>query len=325
MNLKLGAAGLTVLAALAAHAAGAAGATTYAVDQRFELAGAGRWDYISIDPVRHRVFIARSDHIDVVDAATGAAVGSIADTAGVHGAVFAEALKLGFASNGRSNTITVFDLETLKPLKEIKISGSNPDALLYHAKTQRLYAFNGKTGNASVIDAKKLEEVKTIALGGKPEAPASDDAHIFVNIEDTSRLAVIDAASGTVISWNLAGCDSPTGLAYDAQHARLFSVCANRRMVVTDAVSGKRVAEVAIGEGPDGAEYDAVGRNVFSSNGKSGTLTVVHQDDADHYSVTGDVPTAKGARTIALDPQSRHVFLPTVVADKFTVLVAAPH
>lgn len=330
MKMQSRAAALAAALALGTQAfvsvSAAGAAEKYSVDKRVELSGAGRWDYISVDTVRHRVFIARSDHLDVVDADSGALVGSIPGLAGVHGAVFAQDLKLGFASNGRSDTITVFDLDTLKPMKEIKVSGSNPDALLYHAKSRRLYAFNGKTANASVIDATTLAEVKTIALGGKPEAASSDDARIFVNIEDNATLAVIDAATAAVqATWPLAGCADPTGLAYDALRARVFSVCANGKMVVTDAATGLRVAEAPIGAGPDGAEYDAAGRNVLSSNGKSGTLTVIHQDDADHYAVTANVATGPGARTMALDPQTRRIYLPTVAAEKFTVLMVAPH
>jgi YVTN family beta-propeller protein len=306
-------------------AAHAAPASDYAASARYTLEGAGKWDFIEIDTVRNRLFVTRADRVEVLNASTGALVGTIADTSGVHGVAFAQALKIGFTSNGKTDSVTVFDLDTLKTLRTIKVSGSNPDALLYHEPTQRLYTFNGKTANVSVIDVKTFEVAQTIDVGGKPELPATDGRHLFVNIEDKSVIAVIDMVSGKMIaSWSLADCGNPTGLAFDAKHARLFSVCDNQKMIVTNSKNGKQVAVVAIGLGPDGAAYDPATQTIFTPNGKDGTVTIVHQKDADHYTVTATVPTEKGAKTMAYDASSKRLYLPTVVADRFTVLVVSP-
>jgi len=309
----------------ASPAADAAPAPIYQVSARYPLEGAGKWDFISLDTVRNRLFITRGDRVDVMNAATGEFVGTIADTAGVHGVAFAQELKIGFTSNGKTDSVTVFDLDTLKPLRTVKVSGANPDALLYHEATQHLYTFNGKTANVSVIDTQTFEVVRTIEVGGKPELPATDGRRLFVNLEDKSAIAVIDMASGKVTAnWRLTDCGNPTGLAFDANQARLFSVCDNQKMIVTSAKTGKQVAVVPIGLGPDGAVYDEATKTIFTSNGKDGTVTVVQQKDADHYQVVATVATEKGAKTLAYDASSQRLYLPTVVADKFTVVVVSP-
>ena len=297
----------------------------YAVSQRFNLTGAGKWDFISLDARRDRLFVTRNDHVDVVSSKTGELIGTIADTPGVHGVAFAQGLKIGFTSNGKSNSVTVFDLDTLKTLRTIKVSGANPDALLYDEPSQRLYTFNGKTANITVINAKKLEVVQTIEVSGKPELPASDGQTLFVNLEDKAAIAVIDMKTGKMkTSWALIGCTNPTGLALDVKRARLFSTCDNQKMVVTNAKTGEQVAIVPIGLGPDGVAYDGELQTIFSSNGKDGTLTVVQQNDADHYSVLTTLQTEKGAKTLAYDAASRRIFMPTVVEDRFMVLVVSP-
>lgn len=309
---------------LASQAAAPAAPVHYAVQQRWDLGPASHWDYLAIDPQRKRLFVTRGDHVQVLDAATGKQVGEIPNTAGVHGVAFAQDLKLGFTSNGRANSITVFDLDTLQVKRELKVAGANPDAILYDPATRKLYTFNGKSQDVSVFDAASGKPVATIAVGGKPEFAATDGQHIYVNIEDKSELVEIDAKTDRVLAhWPLAGCEEPSGLALDTAHARLFSVCANRTMAVTDAASGKAVARVAIGDHPDAAYYDAASATVFSSNGE-GTLSVVRQLDADHYAPAVTVPTLKGARTMAFDADTRRAFLPTVVDKQFTMVVVGP-
>lgn len=309
---------------LASQAAAPAAPVHYAVQQRWDLGPASHWDYLAIDPQRKRLFVTRGDHVQVLDAATGKQVGEIPNTAGVHGVAFAQDLKLGFTSNGRANSVTVFDLDTLQVKRELKVAGANPDAILYDPATRKLYTFNGKSQDVSVFDAASGKPVATIAVGGKPEFAATDGQHIYVNIEDKSELVEIDAKADRVLAhWPLAGCEEPSGLALDTAHARLFSVCANRTMAVTDAASGKAVARVAIGDHPDAAYYDAASATVFSSNGE-GTLSVVRQLDADHYAPAVTVPTLKGARTMAFDADTRRAFLPTVVDKQFTMVVVGP-
>jgi YVTN family beta-propeller protein len=308
-----------------AAAQGAPAASSYAVQARWDLGAASRWDYLDIDPARHRLYLTRGERVQVLDLASGKEVGEVPATAGVHGVAFAQDLKLGFTSNGRANSVTAFDLDTLKVKQEAKIAGMNPDAILYEPVTRKLYTFNGKSADVSVLDPVTLKQTATIAVGGKPEFAASDAAgKIFVNIEDTAEIAVIDARSDKVLArWPLKGCTEPTGLALDSAHGRLFTVCQNKLMVVTDSKTGRRVAEVAIGEHADAAAFDAASSTVYASNG-DGTLSVVHQLDADHYSAPFQLATLKGARTMALDHATRRAYLPTVVNQVFTVVVAAP-
>ena len=299
--------------------------TGYLLTQRFTLAGAGRWDFIAYDDVRSRVYVTRADRVEVINGKTGELIGTIANTAGVHGVAFVQERKIGFTSNGRADSVTVFDLDTLKTLDTIKVTGSNPDAIMYHAPNHSVYTFNGKTGNITVIDAQKLVVTNTIEVGGKLELPATDGQFLFVNVEDKSAIAVIELKTSKVTAnWPLNGCIEPTGLAFDIKNARLFSVCNNEKMIVTNAKNGKQVAVVAIGAGPDGAAYDANTQTIFTANGKAGTVTVIHQQDADHYRVAETVVTEKGAKTMAYDSATRQLFLPTVVAEKFTVLVVSP-
>ena len=218
----------------------------------------------------------------------------------------------------------MFDLDTLQVKRELKVQGANPDAILYDPATRKLYTFNGKSQDVSVFDAASGKPLATIAVGGKPEFAATDGKRIYVNIEDKAEIVAIDAGADRVLAhWPLAGCEEPSGLALDTAHARLFSVCANRTMAVTDAASGKAVARVAIGGHPDAAVYDAGTGTVFSSNGE-GTLSVVRQLDADHYAPAVEAPTLKGARTMAFDAATRRVFLPTVVDKQFTMVVVGP-
>jgi YVTN family beta-propeller protein len=246
----------------------------------------------------------------VVDPYKGAAVGDIPDTAGVHGIALAQDLGKGFTSNGRENSVTVFDLKTLKEIAKIKIEGQNPDAILYDPASQRVFTFNGRSNNATVIDAAKQTVVATIPLDGKPEFGVSDGkGMVFVNIEDKSELTEIDAKKATVAkTWPLAPCEEPSGLAIDQKNRRLFAGCHNKMMAVVNADTGKVVATPAIGEGVDANAFDGDTRLAFSSNG-DGTLTVVHEDSPDKFTVTDNAATQRSARTMALDTLNHDVYL----------------
>jgi DNA-binding beta-propeller fold protein YncE len=311
--------------ASASAADAAAAPARYHLQDRWQLGPRTRWDYVDVDQVRHRLFLSRGDHVDVVDTASGKLVGTIAHTEGVHGVALAQDLKLGFTSNGRANSVTVFDLETLQPRQEVKVSGTSPDAILYDDATHKLYTFNARSSDASVFDARTMNPLATIPMGGKPEYAVTDGAgHVFANVEDKSEIAVIDTHADRILNhWPLKACEEPSGLALDNIRHRLFSVCSNRIMAVTDSLTGKQVAQLAIGGHADGAGYDAGTATVFSSNGE-GSLTVVHQLDADHYGDPVRVATAKGARTMAVDHGTGAVFLPTAVDRVFTVLVVKP-
>ncbi len=291
--------------------------STDTVLQRLALGGTGGWDDLSVDSAAHRLYLSRSDRVMVVDTLTGKVVGEVPDTKGVHGIALVNSLHVGFASNGKADTVTAFDLKTLKPLGDIKVNGKDPDAIIYDQASGRVIVFNGDSSNATLIDPVKRAVVGTIAFDGTPEFARSDEhGRVFVNIEDKGELTVLDPKTAKIIAtWPLAGCEDPSGLALDAAHRRVFSVCQNGKMVITDADSGKHVADVPIGAGPDGTAFDAARGLVFSPNGKDGTLTVVHEDDADHYAVVATVPTQKSARTIVLDEASHRLYLPAAQFD----------
>jgi DNA-binding beta-propeller fold protein YncE len=278
---------------------------------RLALGGPGGWDYLAFDAPSRHLFVSRGDRVLVIDVDAGKQVGTIAGTAGVHGIAFADDLHRGFVSDGRSASVTVFDLASLKTVATITGTGQNPDAILYDSASHHVLTFNGKSASASVIDPAKQAVIGSIALPGKPEFAVADGAgHVYVNIEDKSELVQLDSIHGKVLQvWSLAPCASPTGLAIDNAHHRLFSVCDNRTMAVLDAADGHHVADVPIGEGPDGVVFDAAEAMVYSANGESGTLTAVHEDDPDHYRVTATVPTQVSARTLTLDPKLHRLYL----------------
>jgi len=303
-------ASLACLAAAPTMAADTA-ASSMAVTHRLKLGGTGGWDYLNFDAQRRHLFVSRGDRVLVIDVDQDKQIGTIPNTDGVHGIAIAQDLHRGFTSNGKADAVTVFDLDTLKTVATVKGTGQKPDAILYDDASHHVMTFNGKSGTVSVIDPAKNAVVATIALPGRPEFAATDSAgHVYVNLEDKSELAQIDSRTNKVLNvWSLAPCESPSGLAMDVAHQRLFSVCDNQVMAVMDATNGHHVATVAIGDGPDAVTFDPTENVVYSSNGESGTLTVVHEDDADHYRVVANVKTQMSARTQALDTQKHRVYL----------------
>jgi PQQ-like domain len=320
--------------AVAAACTAAASSTKYAVLDRHVLGGAGKWDYLTLDSAAQRLYIARGNRVMVMDTQTGKLVGEVPGANGAHRVVVLPDQHQGYVTNGHANSVMPFDLATLKPLPAIAISGKSPDAMLFDQATAKLWTFNGHSNSASLIDPISKKETGSVALPGKPEFAVSDDnGRIYVNLEDTAQIAEIDAKAGKVLAtWSLAPCDGPTGLAIDVRRKRLFSVCANRKMVVLDAADGHQVSVQTIGGDPDAAGYDAGTSTVFSSNA-DGTLTIVHQDDADHYSVAANLATVPGARTLAVDAGTHRVYLaaPDVAAGAkpsqgtFGVLVVGTH
>jgi YVTN family beta-propeller protein len=313
--LLISLAGAVVPAASTSASTATATATVpaYAVSQRWKLGGAGGWDYLALDSSGKRLFISRGDHVDVVDTATGTVSGTIPDTQGVHGIALAEDLKRGYTSNGRGDSVTVFDLDTLRVISQVAVPAHNPDAILYEPTLKRVFTFNGGSKDVTVLDASSLAILATIPVPDKPEFAVEDGSGlIFLNIEsEAGQMIVIDSRKLAVkATWPIPGCASPSGLAIDKARHRLFSVCGAGVMAVTDGVSGKQLATVKIGEGPDAAAFDAQRHVAFSSNGE-GTLTVVRQDVAGHYAVAQNVKTQRGARTMALDERTGRVYLVT--------------
>src|SRR5579862_8847473 len=280
----------------------------YHLAKKVVLGGEGGWDYLYADAESHRVFISRGTHTMVVDS-DGKLLGDIANTQGVHGIALAPEFNRGFTSNGRANTVTIFDMKTLAVIDTVQ-AGTNPDAIVYDPASKRVFAMNGRSSNSTAIDAATGKVVGTIALSGKPEFAVSDGAgHVYVNIEDKSEIWQIDSQKLTATThWSLAPCKEPSGLAMDAEHRRLFAGCDNKMVAVVDADTGKVIATPEIGDGVDANGFDPGTGFVFSSNGESGTLTVIHEDTPDKYTVVENVPTQKSARTMALDPKTHEVF-----------------
>ncbi len=336
---------ISLASLFAAMVAGAAAAPThYELKQKYVLGGDGGWDYLTYDAAGKRLFISRATRVMVVDPAKGTVITEIPDTPGVHGIALAPELGKGFTSNGRENTVTVFDLKTLKQTAKIKLDGAeNPDAILYDPASKRVFTFNGRSKNSSVIDAAKGTVVATIPLDGKPEFAAADGkGTVFVNIEDKSEQTSIDAKAAKVLkTWSLAPCEEPSGLAIDAKHHRLFAGCHNKMMAVVNSDTGKVVATPAIGQGVDANAFDPATQLAFSSNG-DGTLTVVHEDSPDKFTVVENAPTQRFARTMALNTSTHTVYLVTAEIEEappekegerprrtmkpgtFTLLVMAP-
>ena len=302
---------LLVVPALPASAAPTAAghAAPYQVSQHFKPGGDGGWDYLTVDPDAHRLYFGRGARVQVLDENTGALLGEILDTPGIHGVAVVASLGRGYTSNGRDSSVTVFDLKTLVTVTKIRLDQRNPDAILYEPVTKRVFTFNGGSGSATAIDAATDSVIGTVALGDKPEFAVADGrGMVFVNLEDSSVVVGFDAATLAIRSrWPLSPGANPTGLALDREHHRLFSACSNDTLVVLDAVSGKLVAALPIGKNVDAAAYDPATQLVFASNGE-GTLSVIREETPDRYTLVANVPTQRGARTMALDPRTHRIY-----------------
>lgn len=286
-------------------------AQTYAVTERIPFSGDQTyWDYLTTDAANGHLYVTRGNEVLILELGTAKEVGKIANLKRVHGVALAQELNKGFISDGGDNAVVVFDLKTNAITQKIKV-GNTPDAVLYEPTRKRVYAFNAHSHSASVIDATTEKIVATVPLSGTPEFAATDGkGNVFVNVEDKNMLVRLDADGAKVKNeWPLAPCEGPSGLAMDTQGRRLFSVCDNKLMIVTDADSGKQIARIPVGVEPDAAVYDAERKLVFASN-CDGTLTVVKQESPDKYAVLQNVKTEREARTMALDPASKKLYLP---------------
>jgi hypothetical protein len=296
----------------AAHAAAPAPPAGYRIHKTIAVGGDGGWDYLAFDSAARRLYITRATRVTVLDPDSGKTVGEIPNLSGVHGVALAQDLGRGFISNGRSDKVTVFDLKSLKVLSELKSTGQNPDAILYDPTTHRVFAFNGRSGSATVFEGASGQVAGTIPLGGRPEFAASDGkGSVFVNIEDKNELVAIDAAKLTVAKrWPLAGCDEPSGLAIDAAHQRLIAGCGNEVAPIVDGSSGRMVAKLPIGKGVDATGFDPGTALGYASCG-DGTLTVMREETPDKWTVVAKAATRQGARTMAVDEKTHEVYLAT--------------
>jgi hypothetical protein len=306
-----GGAHLLSKSASATSAAQASGRSGYHLLKKIKLGGEGFWDYLAFDPPTRRLFISRGTKVVVLNVDTEKVVGEIPNTAGVHGIALAPDRGNGFTSNGQAGTVTIFDLKSLQVIGQAQ-AGMNPDAIVYDSATKRVFAMNGRSGDVTAIDAASGSVVGTIPIGGKLEFAVSDGAgHVYVNVETKSEVVQLDSKNLAVTArWPLDPCKNPTGLAIDVTNHRLFAGCANKMMAVMDTDSGMVLATPAIGAGVDSDQFDPGTGFAFASNG-DGTLTVVHQDVPNRYTVVEDVPTQAGARTMALDPKTHEIYLVT--------------
>lgn len=317
---------------------GQSSAPKYHVAKTLALGGDEGWDYVAVDSSARRAYVSHGSHVVVLNADTDAVAGDIPDTQGVHGIAIATDSGRGFTSNGRANTVTIFDLKTLKTLDTVK-AGTNPDAIVYEPATKRIFTMNGRSQDTTAINAADGSVAGTLALGGKPEFAVADrQGTIFVNIEDKSELVNFDAQKLVVLHrWPLAPCEEPSGLAADLKTHRLFVGCSNKLMAVVNSETGKVVTTVPIGEGVDANAFDPETNLAFASTG-DGNLTVVHEDTPDKYTVVANVPTKKSARTMGLDLKTHNILLPAaefdppapgerrgkIKAGSFVVLVVVP-
>jgi YVTN family beta-propeller protein len=285
-------------------------ATEYMITNRFKLAGDGGWDYITMQESTGKLFVSHGTEIQVLDVTHGKMIAEITGLKGVHGIALVQDLNRGYITNGKDSSVTVIDLSTYEKVAMIKVTGANPDALLYDPFSGKIFVFNGRSSNATVIDASTNQVIATIALAGKPEFSVSDgDGKVFVNIEDKSEVCVINSSTLKVEQyWTIKPGAGPSGLALDNESHRLFSVC-DKMMVILDAVTGKVITTLPIGDRVDGVAFDPALKRIYSSNG-DGTMTVVQEFDENHFEVIDNLLTQVGARTITLNKNTHTIYMP---------------
>jgi YVTN family beta-propeller protein len=298
--------------AVALFAAGAALAQSsgYHVVNTLHVGGTARWDYIALSPANDNLYMSHMTQVNILNRNTGDSVGVIPNTDGIHGIAFAPEFTKGFTSNGKLNTVTVFDINTNAVLAQIK-TGENPDAIMYDPHSRKVYVCNGRSKDLTIIDPADNSVVHTVPLGGKPETAVSGlNGKIYINIEDKNEIVVVDAKTFAVEDhWHVGKGEEPSGLAIDTKTKRLFAGCGNKILVVLNSDNGKVVKELPIGDGCDGVDIDLSLGHVFSSNG-DGTLTIIHEKNANDIKVIDNVATKRSARTLAVDQKTHKAYLP---------------
>ena len=329
------------LAVLSSGSLLAQGNGGYHLLHEYKLGGEGGWDYIAMDAASRRLYVTRGTHVQVVNIDSGKVEGDITGLQGVHGVALDKADNKGFISDGRDNSVVVFDLKTLQQTGKVQ-AGTNPDAILFDPASKRVFAFNGRSNNATAINAGDNSVAGTIDLGGRPEFAATDaKGKVFVNLEDKSSLVQLDPKDLKVVNtWPLAPGEGPSGLSIDADHDVLFSGCDNEKMIIVDGNSGKVLASPTIGKGVDATSFDKEVKQAYSSNGQTGDITVIKEDSPTSFSAAATVPTRPRARTMTVDEKTHNLITvtaefekpaeaapgqprprPKMVADSFVVLV----
>jgi DNA-binding beta-propeller fold protein YncE len=307
-------------------------AQSYVLDKTIALPGNGGYDYAFIDQVNHRLYTSHGTAVNVIDLQTEKVIGTINGMKGVHGIAIANDLNRGFITDGKANAVVAFDINTLQIIKTIPITGKGPDGIIYDPSSKKIFAFEGDSNSAAVVDPQELKQTATIALGGGPEfAVADGNGLIYNNLEDKSSINVIDTKTLKVIhNYPLEPCGGPTGIAMDKAKQRLFTVCRqNKGMSVIDAQTGKVIQTLPIGTGVDAVAYDVATKLIIASNG-DGTATIFKQNSADNYELVQTLKTQYHAKTMALDTTTHKLYFPvadyqpgtkTQIADTFKVLV----
>jgi YVTN family beta-propeller protein len=290
----------------------AAHAQSYKLIKSIPIGGEGGWDILTVDSPARRLYLSHATKVVVVDLAQDKVTGEIADTPGVHGFAVAPELGRGFSSNGTESSVSVVDLKTFKTIAKVE-SGENPDMILYNSAHSEVYVFNGRGKSATVINAKSNNVVATVPLSGRPEFAVVDtlSERVFCNIEDKNEVAVIDMKTHAVTaSWPLAPGEEPSGIAFDAVHHRLFVTCHNKMMAMLDTQTGKVVATVPIGAGVDGCAFDDATQLAFASCGE-GMTTIAKEETPEKLTVVQTLTTEPRARTMAIDPKTHRIYLPS--------------
>ena len=298
-------------------------------------AGDGGWDLLSVDPVDHRLYVARSDRVTAIDLVSGTATDKLAAADHGHAALAIPGTHELIVTNGNADTATIVDGRT-GAIRATIATGKKPDAAAYDPATRTLWVMNPGDGSVTVIDPASAKVLGAVEVGGSLELGAADGrGRLYINVEDRNAVAVIDTRSRKLLRREaLPGCDGPTGIAYDAATNETVSACANGVAAVLNA-AGKTVASLPIGKRPDGAVFDERRHVALIPSGADGTLTVIAL--APKPRVLATVTTAKSARTIALDPSTGRAYLPAtdllpaVGSDRpkaapgtFRVIVVAP-
>lgn len=297
-----------------------AASPNYSVIKRIPIPGSGGWDYLAVDDAARRLYVSHATEVEILNLDSGERLGSI-PTVGMHGIALAPEFNHGFLSDGKANAVIMFDLKTMHVLAKID-SPKDPDSIIYDDATKRVFAFNGESNSATVIDAASGKVAGSVNLGGGPEFAAADGrGYVFNNLEDESLVLKINSRDLKVEQrWLTAPCSSPSSMAMDRANRRIFVGCRSKVMAVLDADSGKVITTLPIGDHVDATVFDAEKKLIFNSNGE-GTITVIEQDGPNEYEVVQTVKTAPRAKTMALDPKTHQLFLSTAENGQFEVLV----
>jgi DNA-binding beta-propeller fold protein YncE len=281
----------------------------YHIIQTFEVGGDGAWDYIVPEPAQHRVFVGRANRVMVIDEENGKLLGEVMGINGAHGTAIAEGTGHGFATSGNDQSVVMFDARTFKELARIP-AAEDADAIIYDSASKRVFTFNGDAHSSTIIDPIAGKRITNLDLGGKPEyGAAAGDGKVYANLTDISQVVEIDAKNATVLRrWPTEPCKQPVSMAIDIRHHRLFSGCRSGVLAVSDYQAGKTITTLPIGMGVDGTGYDPASADVFATNA-DGTLTVIHQDTPDKYTVIENVMTPTGSRNMGLDPRTHRIYV----------------